>query len=84
VVLTGGDLPGTLTDAVALRQYVSYAATNVSLTINPSAGSFSGWFVNPGTGRKVTMSGVILQNQDSGRGFFLGTNESGAVLLQEQ
>ncbi len=83
VQLTGGDLPETLTEAVALRPYLSYAASNVTLSINPSAGSFSGSFVNPGTGRKVSMSGVVLQNQESARGFFLGTNESGAVLLQD-
>jgi hypothetical protein len=30
----------------------------------------------------VPLSGVVLQNQGEARGFFLGTNESGAVLLE--
>jgi hypothetical protein len=38
--------------------------------------------VTPGTGKKVPLAGVVLQYQDVARGFFLGTNESGAVLLQ--
>jgi hypothetical protein len=83
VALKGGDLPKALTNAVEISQYLSYAATNVTLTINSSAGSFSGSFVSPGTGRRVTMSGVVLQNQDNARGFYVGTNQSGAVLLQD-
>jgi len=84
LLLAGGNLPEELAEAVTLRQSLSYGATNVSLSINPAAGNFSGWFVNPGTGGKLTMSGVVLQNQDSARGFFAGTNGSGAVLLENQ
>ncbi len=77
VILTGGDLSEAVTHAVALQQNLSYASGTVTLSISDSTGAFSGK-IGPGQ----TMSGVVLQNQNSARGFFLGTNESGAVLLQ--
>jgi hypothetical protein len=51
------------------------------LSINASSGSFSGWFDSPGTNRRQTLSGVVLQNAGMARGFFQGTNESGARAL---
>jgi hypothetical protein len=78
VILSGGNLSeAVVTDPVALQKNLSYASSEVTLSITNSTGAFSGRF-----GRDQTMSGVVLQNQKSARGFFLGTNESGAVLLQ--
>jgi hypothetical protein len=54
----------------------------LTLTISPSSGSFSGKYVVPGTGTKLTLGGVVLQQQGVARGFFLGTNQSGGILLQ--
>jgi hypothetical protein len=84
VVLNNGGLTDSLTINVAPETSLSFGAVNLSLSIKAPSGSFSGWFVNPNTGRKQTMSGVILQNVGQARGFFLGTNESGGVLLQSQ
>jgi hypothetical protein len=66
-----------VTGDVVLQKNLGYGSGNVSLTFSNSTGVFRGQF-GPGQ----TMSGVILQNQNNARGFFLGTNESGAVLLQ--
>lgn len=78
VIFSGGNLSeAVVTDPVALQKNLSYASSEVTLSITNSTGAFSGRF-----GRGQTMSGVVLQNQNSARGFFLGTNESGAVLLQ--
>jgi hypothetical protein len=77
LTLSGGNLSQDMTSAVTLQKNLSYASGAVTLSITNSTGAFSGKF-GPGQ----TMSGVVLQNQDSARGFFLGTNESGAVLLQ--
>jgi hypothetical protein len=84
VTLSNGGLPEPLTTGVALQNYLSYTATNLTLNINASSGSFSGWFESPGSKRRQTVSGVVLQNTGSARGFFQGANESGAVLLQDQ
>jgi hypothetical protein len=37
--------------------------------------------MNPETGALIVIKGIILQNQGIGAGLFLGTNESGSVLL---
>jgi hypothetical protein len=81
VVTLTGDV--NVTTNVTLKNYLSYTATNLSLTIRPSTGVFTGWFDNPVTGRKETMTGVVLQDASSARGFFLESNYSGAVLLRE-
>jgi hypothetical protein len=85
VVLSGGNLPETLTFSVQLKNSLTYAATNVNLSIKSSSGVFTGWFDDPfNGGKKVTISGVVLTDESSARGFFLSTDESGAVLLENQ
>jgi hypothetical protein len=85
VVLSGADLPQTLTNAVTLGQnQMSYTSSGVTLNIKAAVGSFNGRLFNTSTGKIEKMSGVVLQNTNSARGFFLGTgtNESGGVLLR--
>jgi hypothetical protein len=77
VILAGGNLSEDVSEDVTLQKNLSYASGGVTLSITNSTGAFSGKF-----GAGQTMSGVVLQNQDSARGFFLGTNQSGTVLLQ--
>jgi hypothetical protein len=84
VVLSGGDLPATLTFPVNARNSLTFEGTDLNLSIKSSNGRFTGWFINPNTGRKVTMSGVVLTNENSAFGFFLGSDESGAVQLESQ
>ena len=48
---------------------------------SPYNGLFSGSFTDPKTGKPVSIHGAILQNQQVGLGFFLGTNESGPVSI---
>ncbi|MEO7516484.1 MAG: CehA/McbA family metallohydrolase [Verrucomicrobiota bacterium] len=60
-----------------------FATTNgLSMRLNISAGSFSGRFVHPVTGKPIPFRGALLQNQNSSSGFFLGTNQSGSVRLR--
>jgi len=84
VNLSGGGLAEPLTIGVALHDYLAYTATNLTFTINPATGGFSGWFYSPGSGRRQTVSGVVLQNAGSASGFFQGADESGTVLLENQ
>jgi hypothetical protein len=77
VIVTGGDLTEEFSSALTLQKNLGYASGNVTLSFTNSTGAFSGKF-GPGQ----TVHGVVLQNQNSARGFFLGTNESGAVLLR--
>jgi hypothetical protein len=85
VLLSGGDLPeSSLSLPVKSQNYLTFVATNANLSIRSSTGVFTGWFEKPGSETKVTISGVVLTNINSARGFFLGPNESGAVLLEGQ
>jgi hypothetical protein len=84
VFLNGGSLVESLTINVSLQNYLTYTAPNLSLSIKPSNGSFTGWFESAGSGRRQTVSGVVLQNTGSACGFFQGANESGTLLLQDQ
>jgi hypothetical protein len=77
LTLSGGGLSVDETMPLALEKNLGYASGNVTLSVTASTGVFKGHF-----GAGQPMSGVILQNQDSARGYFLGTNSSGAVLLQ--
>ncbi len=84
VLLSGGNLLELLTSPVTLQDFLTYAGTNLSLTIRPSNGSFSGWFVSPASAGRQTISGVVLQNQSRALGLFSGTHGSGTVLLESQ
>jgi hypothetical protein len=84
ITLTGGNLSGTVSEAVNLNGTQTYQSPDhsLTLTINPATGLFTGQYVAPGTSRRVPLAGAVLQNAATARGFFLGTNQSGAVLLQ--
>jgi hypothetical protein len=55
--------------------------TKLALAVTSSSGLLSGSFVHPQTLKKSTIKGVVLQKQDLGGGFFLGTNQSGNVFF---
>jgi hypothetical protein len=54
----------------------------LTLTINQTTGLFSGDYEAAGSKARTPLAGVVLQDQSVARGFFLGTNQSGTVLLQ--
>ena len=87
IILSGGGLASAVTNPVAYNGKLRYFTNNLTLSINPTVGSFTGRFQDPGESPTLKMDGVVLQNQDGGGGFgfFPGTNEeSGVVLLQSQ
>jgi hypothetical protein len=54
-----------------------------SLQILRSAGSFKGQFLHPDkTNTPTRMQGVVLQDEQVVRGYFPGTNQTGAVRVQ--
>ena len=52
------------------------------MTLSPSTGQFKGSFVDTAAVRTVSFTGVVLQKSTNGAGYFLGTNQSGRVLLE--
>jgi hypothetical protein len=80
--LTNGNFQQSITNQIALVPEKQQTDQNgATLTFNTSSGLFKGSVMNPETGEPIAVHGAILQNQNMGAGFFLGTNESGSVIL---
>ena len=84
LVLTGGGLTSPSVNPITLDANNRVTSTNkVRLTFMLSTGTFTGSAPNPTGGRTKTISfgGVVLQKRNEAKGSFLGTTESGEVLL---
>jgi hypothetical protein len=80
--LTNGNLPQSFTNQFRLGYNNEVTSSNkMSLTISTSTGRFTGSVVNPATKKTISIYGAVLQKQNLGAGYFLGTNESGEVFL---
>jgi len=64
VILSGGNLTDPITN-------------NVALKIDDATGKVSGTFINPQTQLATPIKAVILQQQNTVQGYFLGTNQTG-------
>jgi hypothetical protein len=90
LLLTGGGLGQSITNLFSLgpkNKVVKGSATNnLTLAFTPSTGLFQGTVQNPlqPKSKAIPFSGVVLQNQNSGSGFFTGTNQTGTVSLGSQ
>ena len=88
VTLDGGNLPFTLTNQITLESsgtiIVSPPNTDkLALTINKTTGAISGSFLNPANPKQtIKINGILFQNQTNAAGYFLGTNQGGAFLLE--
>lgn len=85
LIVSGGNLSGPFTNSV------NFAETNVVIAgdggvvlkfANLASGTLSGSITYPPPKGKRSLYGVALQQQNTARGFFLGTNQSGAFLLR--
>ena len=84
LVLSGADLSGTFSSEVTLGasgRVNNAGAHTLTMSIVPGTGLFSGTFIKNGTTRMVKFNGAVLRPNDVGYGYFLGTNQSGAVFF---
>jgi hypothetical protein len=80
--LANGNLAESFTNEFTLGKNSKITDTNkMSLTISTTSGLFSGGVVNPATGKTIPVHGVVLQKQNIGAGYFLGTNQTGEVFI---
>lgn len=82
-----GNLPQSFTNQIRLttnNTIANLSSNQLSCKITTSSGQFSGSVTIPGTKQTVSFVGVLLQKQNMATGFFLGTNQSGSVLLGPQ
>src|SRR5205814_6092835 len=85
ITLANGNLGADVVPAITFNSnnliFSSASPLSLSLKLTPSVGAISGHFVDPATSSVRRFGGVMLQNQNKARGFFLGTDQSGAVRL---
>ncbi|SPE51083.1 putative Lysyl endopeptidase [Verrucomicrobia bacterium] len=84
VSLSGNDPSVSIQDSIAIdsnNRVTFQSDKRSSLTFSTGNGMFSGHVLNPGTSTMIPFSGVVLQNQNTGMGFFLGTDQSGEVVI---
>ena len=74
-------VPGVLS-AQNIFSGTSESTHHLRLKFNLKRGYFRGSFIHPTTGRKTLVRGVVLQQSEEARGFFLGTDESGSVRVR--
>ena len=81
VVLTGGNLSSDITSGVSVNGSTVTSTNKLSLKLSASKGTFKGSIANPSGKAGISFSGVYLQNQNFGSGYFLGTNQSGRAFF---
>jgi hypothetical protein len=79
----GGNLANQFANAINIvnNKIINLSSNKLSLTLSTANGVFSGSVTEPGTGKVLKFSGAVLQKQNVGSGFLLGTNRSSRVLL---
>jgi hypothetical protein len=84
VSFSGGNLASAFTNQVMIspdNRVTNQSPNKLTLTLNRLSGLFNGTVIVPGTTRTNTYRGVVLQKQLLGSGHFLGSDQSGQVLL---
>ena len=84
--LAGGNLPAALTNDVIITPLGKFtdrggSITNLKFSFTPKTGLFNGSFRHPSSSRTTKFHGALLQDRNSGGGFFLGTNQGGVLRL---
>jgi uncharacterized repeat protein (TIGR03803 family) len=87
VTLGGGNLASNIVKDIVIDAAGNVTVTptgddNLTLLITPKTGQFIGSFFNASTHKTVGLNGLLLQINNSGAGFFLGTNQSGFVVIE--
>ena len=82
---TNGNLTASFANNVTLgpdNKVVNNSANPLSLVISKATGLFGGSVTAPSGGPARSFKGALLQKQNRGAGFLLGTNQSSQVTLQ--
>lgn len=84
IAFTNNQLSGDFTNTIEFTPrstIVNRSSNKLTVKLSKRTGLFNGSVVPPGGGKAISFNGVLLQKQNSGAGFFLGTNQSGNVIL---
>ena len=84
ILFDGGNLAVPFTNTITLsadNKITNLSSNKLALTITVAKGLFRGSVVDPSTGQPFNFAGALLQKQNVGCGFLLGTNHSSRVAL---
>ncbi len=84
LVLAGGDLSQPITNSITIganNRVMNLSSNRLTLSFKTATGLFTGRVVKPGTTQTLSFNGVALPDVELGMGYFLGTTQSGQVLL---
>jgi plastocyanin len=84
VLFSGGGLDDTVTNVInidAKNKVTNLSSNRLSLTFKSTTGVFSGKATVPNSPQALPFGGVLLQGADAAQGFFLGSGQSGEVLV---
>jgi hypothetical protein len=85
IILENGNLASSITNGLSISSNNVISGTNnLKLTFTTTSGFFQGSVINPATGKPIAVKGALLQKQNLGYGYFLGTNQTGSVFLGPQ
>jgi hypothetical protein len=85
IILEGGNLSDSITNGLSISpNNVISGTNNLKLSFTTTTGLFQGSVINPATGKPIAVKGALLQKQSLGYGYFLGTNQTGSVILGPQ
>jgi hypothetical protein len=86
LALQNGNLSDNVTNGITITsdsKVMNFGLNTLKVTIATSTGVFKGSMATPANGT-VKFSGVVLQKQNIGAGFFLGPTQSGRVRMEPQ
>lgn len=82
----GGNLSSNLVSRIALapkNQIINLNGTGLTLRFTAKTGLFSGTVKKPDSNAKIKFAGAVFQPENVAAGNFLGTTESGSVIISE-
>jgi hypothetical protein len=86
VTFAGGDLTNGIVNSIsldALNRVTNHGATPMNLSFSLTNGVFRGNVTDPNSSQPFPVRGVVLQNEGSAAGYFLGPTQSGEVRIGE-
>jgi hypothetical protein len=84
LILSGAGLAQNLVNDLTLNsnnKITNLSSNKLTLTLSPSTGLFKGTVVSPDDGKSINFRGAILQDENSGSGYFLRDNQSGKIFF---
>lgn len=86
VAFSAGNLTAPFSNDISWgpkNKITNLSENKLSLKVNPASGLFTGAVTDPNTGKALKFSGALLQKQNLGSGFMLGTDLSSLVVIGE-